>query len=339
VIADVDLVVAPARLAAWLGAQGLTDGGPVRVEQLSGGSSNLTFRVRTGARDWVLRRPPATGVLPTAHDMLREHRIQAALAGTAVPVPRMVAACGDAAVIGAPFYLMERVDGTIYATAAAVAALSPDDARLASLALADTLATLHTVDPLTIGLGELARPEPFVDRQLRRWKGQWERSSLTALPVLDGVFDELERRRPPPAPARIVHGDYNLANVMFSPVHAGEVAAVLDWELTALGDAAADLGALLAYWGEAGRLLFARRGGHLPDANPGMASAADLVARYEERAGALVGDLAFFEAMATAKLAVICAGSIHRVTDQSDEQRATTWQLVTRLAEIAAATL
>jgi aminoglycoside phosphotransferase (APT) family kinase protein len=336
VIADVDLVVPPSRLGAWLDAEGLADGTQLQIEQLAGGSSNLTFRVRTGTRDWVLRRPPATGVLPTAHDVVREYEIQKALAGSPVPVPRMVGACADEGVIGAPFYLMERVDGAIYATVAAVAALRPEDARVISLALADTLAALHRVDPDAVGLSALARPEPFVDRQLRRWKGQWERSSQTPLPVLDAVFDELVRRRPPPTPARIVHGDYNLANIMFSNA---AVAAVLDWELTALGDPLADLGALMAYWGEAGRILFAGRGGHLPDANPGMATAAELVERYETAGDAAATDLPFFEAMATAKLAVICAGSMHRMTDQSPERRATTWQVVTSLADVAAATL
>ena len=336
VLADVDLVVPAGPLGAWLQSEALSDGGTLRIEQLSGGSSNLTFRVRTGTRDWVLRRPPATGVLPTAHDVVREHDIQRALGPTPVPVARMVGVCRDPAVIGAPFYLMEHVDGSVYGTVDAVAALTFADAGAVSLALADTLATLHAVDPDAVGLSALARPEPFVDRQLRRWKGQWERSAPAPLPVLDGVFAELERRRPPPTPARVVHGDYNLANVMFS---GSTVAAVLDWELTALGDPLADLGALLAYWGAAGRVLIASRGGHLPDANPGMAGADELVARYEAATGALADELPFFEAMATAKLAVICAGSMLRNTDQSEDRRAQTWHTVTALADIAAATL
>ena len=330
--AAVDLVVPPARLGEWLSATGLAGGGPVGVEQLAGGASNLTFRVRAGGHDWVLRRPPAKGVLPTAHDVLREHRIQVALGPTPVPVPRMVAACADAAVIGAPFYLMEHVDGDIYASAADVRALPEADARAIGRALARTLATLHAVDPDAIGLADLRRPEPFVERQLRRWQGQWERSRLAPLPVLDDVFAQLSSRRPAPADARIVHGDYNLANVMFS---ATEVVAVLDWELAALGDPLADLGALVAYWGEAGRLLFARRGGHLPDANPGMISSAELVSVYEEATGAPARDVPFFEAMATAKLAVICAGSLLRAEDQSDERRTELWGLVSRLAQVA----
>ena len=332
----VDQVVPSTRLAEWLAGQGLGDGAPLAIEQLSGGASNLTFRVRAGREDWVLRRPPAKGALPTAHDVLREFRIQAALAATPVPVARMVAACADEGVLGAPFYVMDHVDGTVYASAAAVSALTPDDARAISRGLVTTLAALHAVDPDAVGLGELRRPEPFVDRQLRRWQGQWERSRAAPLPVLDDVFAQLGSRPPPPADARIVHGDYNLANVMFSGT---DVAAVLDWELAALGDALADLGALLAYWGDAGRLLFARRGGHLPDANPGMLSRADVVAVYEEASGAPARDVAFFEAMATAKLAVICAGSLLRADDQSEEHRTHLWDLVRRLAEIAAAAL
>ena len=334
--AAVDQVVPPGRLAEWLAAQGLGDGAPLAIEQLSGGASNLTFRVRAGEHDWVLRRPPARGALPTAHDVLREYRIQAALASTSVPVAPMVAACADEGVLGAPFYVMGHLDGTVYASAAAVGALAPEQARLISRGLVTTLAALHAVDPDAVGLGELRRPEPFVDRQLRRWQGQWERSQVAPLAVLDDVFAQLGSRRPPPADARIVHGDYNLANVMFS---GAEVAAVLDWELAALGDALADVGALLAYWGEAGRLLFARRGGHLPDANPGMLTRAEVVAVYEEASGAAADGVAFFEAMATAKLAVICAGSLLRADDQSEEHRAHLWDLVRRLAEIAAGAL
>jgi aminoglycoside phosphotransferase (APT) family kinase protein len=332
VAGTVDQVVPPAALGAWLVSEGLADGAPVVIEQLSGGSSNLTFRVRSGSDDWVLRRPPVKGALPTAHDVLREHRIQAALAPTPVPVARMVSACADADVIGAPFYLMERVDGTVYASAAAIGALTPADAGEASRALVTTLAALHAVDPDAIGLGDLRRPEPFVDRQLRRWKGQWERSRAAPLPVLDDVFTQLDARRPAPADARIVHGDYNLGNVMFSST---ELVAVLDWELAALGDALADLGALLAYWGSAGRLLWERRGGHLPDANPGMLSRDDIIATYEDATGAPATHVAFFEAMATAKLAVICAGSLLRADDQSEEHRAHLWELVTRLSAIA----
>jgi aminoglycoside phosphotransferase (APT) family kinase protein len=327
------------RLHGWLEHEGLAPVGELRVDQLSGGSSNLTFRVWDDVHDWVLRRPPEQGVLPTAHDVVREYRIQRALLPTPVPVPVTVAACEDAAVLGAPFYLMDRVDGVVHGSVDDVAALSPADARAVAFGVADALATIHAVDPMAVGLDELARPEPFVDRQLRRWRGQWERSKREPMPVLEDVLSRLEADRPPPQPVRIVHGDYNLANLMYARVEPTRVAAVLDWELTALGDALADVGALAAYWTEAGRLLSSRSGGHLPDANPGMPTRDELVARYESATGTPVEHLAFYEAMATVKLAVISAGALQRFADRSPEQAEHVFGIVRQLAEVATSVL
>jgi len=339
VIADVDLVAPPARLVPWLRASGLDPGDDLVVERLAGGSSNLTFRVRDGRHDWVLRRPPASGALPTAHDVLREFRIQRALAPTPVPVATMVGACDDERVIGAPFYLMEHVDGVVYSSSGQIAALDPVVAHDVGSALVDALAALHAVDPTAIGLDDLVRPEPFVDRQLRRWQQQWERSRAGALPTLDEVFARLVATRPVPPQARLVHGDFNLGNVMFAVSKPAEVAAILDWELTAAGDPLADLGALLAYWGSAGRLMSARRGGHLSDANAGLPTAAELVARYEQATGEEARDLPFYVALATAKLAVICAGSALRMADQSEGHRSEIADLVAALADVAASVL
>jgi 5,6-dimethylbenzimidazole synthase len=336
VITDVDLVAPPARISSWLRDAGLEPGDDLVVEALSGGSSNLTFRVRDGRHDWVLRRPPASGALPTAHDVLREFRIQRALAPTDVPVPVMVAACDDPGVIGAPFYVMDHVDGVVYTKPHQLAALDAPSAHAVGMSLADTLAALHAIDPAEIGLGDLVRPEPFVDRQLRRWQQQWERSRTAPVPLLDAVFARLTSTRPPAPPARLVHGDFNLGNVMFAVSEVSTVAAVLDWELTAAGDPLADLGALLAYWGAAGQLLSARRGGHLPDANAGLPTGPELIARYAAATGDPADGLSFYIALATAKLAVICAGSLLRATDQSDAHRSTLTALVNALAEVAA---
>ena len=262
-----DLIPAD-RLAAWLEREGLPLREPLRIEQLSGGSSNLTFRVHSGAYDWVLRRPPARGALPTAHDVLREHHFMDSLAKTSVPVPAMVRPCADETVIGAQFYLMERLDGVIYGSPDSVRDLSGARARDVAFDLVDALAGLHAVDPLTIGLDDLARPEPFLDRQIRRWAGQWDRSKTQDVPLLDAQFDRLRKARPEGDPCRIVHGDYNLANVMYGYQDPARIIAILDWELSALGDPLADVGALMAYWGAAGRLLFERRGGHPRDAQP-----------------------------------------------------------------------
>jgi aminoglycoside phosphotransferase (APT) family kinase protein len=326
----------PGRLAAWAAGAGLLDTGTIlTVRRLSGGASNLTYRVTGGGRDWVLRRPPARGALPTAHDMSREYRVQAALAGTDVPVPRMVALCDDSDVLGAPFYLMERLDGVFHTDAAQVAALAPAVAREAGLALARALARLHRVDPRAAGLGGMIREEPYLSRQLRRWRGQWDRTGLDEVPGLDRLLSDLGAAMPAAGPHGIVHGDYNLGNVMYRADDSAEIRAVLDWELSTVGDPAADLGQLLAYWGPAGRLLNAHRGGHLPDANPALPSRAELVEAYEETGGAPVRDLAYYERFAVVKLAVICAGALARAKAPEPERVRRTVGLVRDLAGIA----
>jgi len=325
------------RLRTWVAERGIAVRGEFSVERLSGGASNLTFRVRDELNDWVLRRPPLRGALPTAHDMGREFVVQQGLAGTDVPVARVVALCREPAVIGADFYLMDYVEGVFHNSAQACAALDAEDAAGAATALIDTLAALQAVDPVSVGLEGWAPPEPYLDRQLRRWRTQWERSRRSELPLVDDLLDRLVRTRPAPRPACIVHGDYNLANVMFLREHPAQVAAVLDWELSTLGEPLADLGQLVAYWGGAGRLLFGDRGGHLPDANPGFPSASELVARYERVTGRGADELAWFEVFATVKLAIIVAGAQARLRDQDAARADHSWAMVGRLADIAAA--
>lgn len=357
---DVRLAVPVEPLTAWLRAEGLlpadATADDVDVVQLSGGSSNLTFRVRGrtgGGVDWVLRRPPVKGSLPTAHDVVREYRIQSALAPTGVPVAPMVAACADPEVIGAPFYLMGHLDGVVHADQRKLAALAPDEARQIALALVDALAAIHAVLPEETELRELARPEPFLDRTLRRWRRQWglSRSPERPVPALDELFEVLERRRPPAAPVRLVHGDFNLGNVMYGAAEQTRVIAVLDWELATLGDALADLGSLLAYWGDAGRVMWQGRGGHLADANPGFPSSAELVERYAATSAALAdargGEAAagedalrlvpYYEVLATVKLAVIAAGAIRRMPPGDTAGPERVWGTVGRLADVARA--
>jgi len=324
------------RLRTWVAERGIAVRGDFSVTRLSGGSSNLTFRVRDDLNDWVLRRPPLRGALPTAHDMGREFVVQQGLAGTNVPVARVAALCREPAVIGADFYLMQHVEGVFHNSAEACAALRPEDAAGAAFALVDTLADLQAVDPVKVGLEGWAPPEPYLDRQLRRWRSQWERSRRGELPLIDDLLDRLVRTRPDPRPACIVHGDYNLANVMFDREHPAQVVAVLDWELSTLGEPLADVGQLVAYWGGAGRLLFGSRGGHLPDANPGFPSSSELVDRYERTTGRDVEALAWFEVFATVKLAIIVAGAEARLRGQDAERADHSWALVGQLGEIAA---
>jgi len=327
-------------LATWLTAEGvLPAGGCVDVEPLTGGSSNPTYRVRGGGVDLVLRRPPARGGLPTAHDMEREYRFQAALADTPVPVAGMVALCRDVDVIGAPFYVMERLDGVVHARADAVGELPAAIAAEAGLALARTLAALHAVDPVSVGLGHYGRPDPYAVRQLRRWGRQWTASGPESVPLVARVLAALTARVPDAGPERIVHGDYNLANVMYRRDRPDRVLAVLDWEMAALGAPEADLGQLLAYWGPAGRLLFAERGGHLPDANPALPTRDDLVAAYNAASAREPRSVPFWEAFAAIKLAIICAGALRRVADSSSERVTRIEELVAGLAAIARDTL
>jgi len=277
--------------------------GPLRGETLSGGRSNLTYVVGDGTVELVVRRPPLGHVLATAHDMSREYRVMTALAGSPVPVPRTVLLCEDPAIIGAPFYVMERVEGTVY-RAEQTATLGPDRARALSLAVVDTLAALHSVDPGGVGLGDLGRPEGFLERQVRRWRQQLEASRSREIDGVDALAERLEARVPAPQATSILHGDYKLDNVMLDPADPGTVVAVLDWELCTLGDPLVDLGTFLCYWTEEGE-PYARQGAAAVTSLPGWLTRAELVERYAARSGRDVSTIAWYEVFALYKTAVV----------------------------------
>jgi aminoglycoside phosphotransferase (APT) family kinase protein len=252
----------------------------------------------------VLRRPPLGQVLATAHDMSREHRIISALAPTDVPVAPVVGLCTDEAVNGAPFYVMEFVDGLVARNPEAAARLDVAGRRRAGEQLADVLARIHAVDPDAVGLGDLGRKEGYVERQLRRWSGQWEKSKTRDLPVVDEVHAALAARVPEQGPATIVHGDYRLDNCMLDP--DGTVAAVLDWELCTLGDPLADVGLLLVYWTDRGDTRPA-----LMEASTtleGFPTSAELIAMYAAASGRDVSDVGYYVAFGYWKLACILEG-------------------------------
>ncbi len=296
-------------VTAWFGTHVPEARPPFTFELIAGGRSNLTYLVTddVGGR-WVLRRPPLGHVLATAHDMGREHRIIAALADTDVPVPPAIGLSADDSVNGAPFYVMGFVDGPIVRNAAA-AELLPLAARArVSDALVDVLARIHAVDVDAVGLGDLGRKEGYVERQLKRWQGQWEQSKTRDLPAIDAVHDRLAAAVPEQGPAAIVHGDYRLDNCIVS--EEGEVRAVLDWELCTLGDPLADVGQLLMYWTEVGDTLTAA-----PDAPTivdGFATKAEVLAHYAEVSGRDVGDIDYYVAFGYWKLACICEGVLKR---------------------------
>lgn len=281
------------------------------VALISGGKSNLTYRVHSAAGELILRRPPLGHILPTAHDMAREYRVVSALHPTAVPVPRtMLLGTADSA-LGTPFYVMERVVGHICRDQLPTHyADSPVERAAIGAGLIDILATLHTIDPGEVGLGDFGRPQGFMARQLRRWSEQWQRSKDADLPALDALRAELAATLPPDGPSAIVHGDYRLDNVVLHPTRPGEIVAVLDWEMSTLGDPLADLGALLAYWSEAGDedvLVRARIVGPVTAAE-GFPSRDDVIERYARGTGFDLSAISWYQSFAFFKLAVICQG-------------------------------
>jgi aminoglycoside phosphotransferase (APT) family kinase protein len=300
------------RLAAYLrdAAPGLITE-PIDAQLIAGGRSNLTYVVN---EVFVLRRPPLGHVLATAHDMAREHRIISALGGTAVPVPEALLLCEDTAVLGAPFYLMSRVPGVVLRSRRQTDQLGEEARRGVALAMMDTLAELHRVDPAAVGLGDFGRPEGFLERQVRRWSKQLAQSTSRDLPDAATLHDRLAASIPASATTAIVHGDYRLDNLIVDPASM-RVAAVLDWEMATIGDPLTDLGLLLAYWTVLDRLKVGVN--PIADglgADAGFPSGDELLARYARSSGAVLDDLHWYVAMACYKLAVILEGIHFRYT-------------------------
>jgi aminoglycoside phosphotransferase (APT) family kinase protein len=261
-------------------------------------------------REWVLRRQPLGHVLPTAHDMVREHRVQAALADTDVPVARMYAVCDDPDVNGGPFYVMERLYGRVLTSGDDTASFTDDQVRAASTALVETLARLHAIDPAAVGLDDFGRPDGYLERQVRRWGQQWERSKQRDLPEIDELIRRLGAAVPEQGPPAIVHGDYNFRNVMLDADDPARLVAVFDWEMATLGDPLADLGLLLAYWGRQADIpSFTTRGETSPVSGPqDWPSNDELVAMYERTGRHHVDAVDFYVVLALYKLAVIIEG-------------------------------
>ncbi|NJP33315.1 phosphotransferase family protein [Micromonospora thermarum] len=291
-------------------------GGDLSARLIAGGKSNLTYLLRAGGREVVLRRPPLGHVLATAHDMTREFRVISALAPTDVPVPAALLLCEDPDVIGAPFYLMERVHGEVFRTRAQTDPLTADQRRGLAMAMMDTLAALHTVDPAAVGLADFGRPEGYLARQVRRWSGQLDRSRSRPLPGIDELRDRLAATAPEGAnTGRIVHGDYRLDNLL-ATVDPVAVRAVLDWEMATLGDPLADLGLLLTYWDVLGDSDAAESNPVADGLGPraGFPTGTELIDRYAGRSDVDVGPLHWHVALGCFKLAVICEGIHYRHT-------------------------
>jgi aminoglycoside phosphotransferase (APT) family kinase protein len=312
---------------------------PLRFARITGGLSNLTFHMWDAAdRHWVVRRPPLHGVEQSAHDMAREHRIMAALGASAVPVPPVVGLCEDPSVSGAPFFVMAYVDGAVHRDPAVTR--RETDARVRahiSESLIDTLVALHDVDPDAVGLGALGRREGYCARQLKRWRGQWEKVHTREVSQILEAHDRLASRIPPQAGVAIVHGDYRLDNLIVRP--DGRIAAVVDWELCTLGDPLADLGMLCAYWKDDAEDFSPLP--HPVSDLPGFLRKADLVERYARASGRDLGDIGFYIALGYWRLAVILEGVYARFTSGAygdvPPEVAEFEQTVPKLAQMAVA--
>jgi aminoglycoside phosphotransferase (APT) family kinase protein len=299
-----------AEVTDWMVAQLPEIVRPLTFTLIAGGRSNLTFRVEDAeGRAWALRRPPLHHVLPTAHDMTREYRLMHSLGPAGVPVPVTVGLCTDEAVNERPFYVMEFVEGHILRNAPEAEAAFDEPTRSAIGGhMADTLAALHAVDPDAVGLGDLGRHEGYIERQLKRWRGQYEQMQVEGVDhggIVARVSDELARRIPKQQRTSVVHGDYRMDNVVLAD--DGTVRAILDWEICTLGDPLADLGLLMDYWsdpGESGGVLL----GLAPTTVPGFSTKAQIKERYDAVSDLDVSGIGYYQAFGYWKLACILQG-------------------------------
>jgi aminoglycoside phosphotransferase (APT) family kinase protein len=282
---------------------------PLSFTLIAGGRSNLTFRVEDAAgRAWVLRRPPIHHVLPTAHDMVREHRLMASLGPSGIPVPKTIGLCTDEAVNERPFFVMEFVEGHILRDASE-AEKALDEATRHSVGghIATTLAALHAVDPDAVGLGDLGRHEGYIERQLKRWSGQYAQMRVEGVDhggLVERVGDELARRVPAQQRTSIVHGDYRMDNVVLDD--HGQVRAILDWELCTLGDPLADVGLLMVYWADPGDPFSALT--FSPTTAPGFSTRAEVLEHYAEVSDLDLSAIGFYTSFGYWKLACILQG-------------------------------
>lgn len=296
------------RLGAWFAAEIPGAGGPLTASLIAGGKSNLTYVVSDGRQEWIVRRPPMGHVLATAHDMGREHRVMSALRDTEVPVPTTYGICTDDSVVGAPFYVMERVAGMPYRYAHELQPLGPERARTISTRLVDTLAVLHQVDPKAVGLEDFGHPQGYLGRQVARWKKQLDASHSRDLPAAEALYSRLAADVPQESTVGIVHGDYRLDNLLFD--EHDQPTAVLDWEMATLGDPLADLALMLIYH----RLGMAANLDSVTDVarTPGFLPEADIIERYAAGSRRNLSRLGFYLGLAAFKLAAILEGIHYR---------------------------
>lgn len=300
------------RLAAYLRDKLPGVGALRRVRQFGGGAANLTYLLDYGTREYVLRRPPLGPVARSAHDMGREYRVLSLLHQAYPYAPQAFHYCEDESIIGAPFFIMERKRGVVVRRSLpAVYQATPDAPRRMSKALVNALAEFHAVDYEAIGLGELGRPQGFVQRQIEGWYRRWQAATAgtpnEALPEMEWVYRWLGDNQPGTADSSLLHNDYKLDNVMLAADDPGQMVAVFDWDMCTLGDPLCDVGALLAYWTEADDPPYFQAISMMPTGDLGFPTRRELAAWYAEKSGRPIHHLHFYHALGLYRLAVIIA--------------------------------
>ncbi|MEI8255719.1 MAG: phosphotransferase family protein [Deltaproteobacteria bacterium] len=287
--------------------------GPLAVEQFPSGHSNLTYLLRAGDLELVLRRPPFGNRVKTAHDMGREHTILSRLHAVYPPAPEPLAYCDDAAVLGAPFYVMRRIRGTILRRKPpAGLSLPPERVRALCESFVDNLAALHAVDYRAAGLGDLGRPEGYVERQVSGWTKRYRDARTDDIADIDGIAAWLAARIPRESGAALIHNDYKYDNLVLDPADPTRIVGVLDWEMSTIGDPLMDLGTALGYWIEAGDPEPMRALPFGPTDLPGSYTRHEIAARYAAKTGRDVSDLRFYYCFALFKTAVVAQQIYYR---------------------------
>lgn len=296
------------RLGDYLAGK-LPDGDrPLAVRQFGGGAANLTYLLDFEGQEYVLRRPPLGPVAASSHDMSREYRVLSVLHQAYPYAPRAFLFCDDGSIIGAPFFVMERRHGVVVrCTLPDAYRAIPNAARRMSEALVDALAEFHAVDYQTLGLGQLGKPDGFIDRQIEGWYRRWQAAKTADLAEMEAVYTWLKANQPVNTQVSLVHNDYKLDNVMLAADDPGRVVAVFDWDMCTLGDPLADLGALLTYWTEPDDPPYLQATAMMPLGVPGFLSRDELVARYAAKSGRAIGDIDFYHALGLFRLTVIVA--------------------------------
>ncbi|MBZ0275630.1 MAG: phosphotransferase family protein [Anaerolineae bacterium] len=326
------------RLADYLRGQLPGSDQPLAVRQFGGGAANLTYLLDYGSHEYVLRRPPLGPVAPSAHDMGREYRVLSVLHQSLPYAPRAFLFCDDPAIIGAPFFVMERRQGVVVRRSLPDEyAAFPDAPRQMSEALVDALADFHRVDYAALGLDTLGKPEGFIARQIEGWHKRWQNAKESDLPQMDAVYTWLQANLPPEGTPTLVHNDYKLDNVMLAADDPGRVVAIFDWDMCTLGDPLSDVGALLTYWTEPDDPPYMHMAAMMPVGDSRFLTRAELVERYALKSGRDVSHITFYHVLGIYRLAVIAAQIYIRYQrGQTQDQRFESFgPMITWLAQAA----